>query len=81
MVVVVVVVVILFFPDCLLVWLNFFFFFFLRRRRSKRHKREDRKLEKGTGQKYIHPRVNTVKDRSLFKQESVLKYSTDRYNN
>ena len=76
---VVVVVVVLFFPDCLLVWLNFFFF--LRRRRSKRHKREDRKLEKGTGQKYIHPRVNTVKDRSLFKQESVLKYSTDRYNN
>ena len=33
--------------------------------------------EEGTGQKYIHPNVNTVKD----KQESVLKYSTDRYNN
>ena len=81
MVVVVVVVVVLFFPDCLLVLLFFFFFFLRRRRRSKRHKREDRKLEKGTGQKYIHPRVNTVKDRSLFKQESVLKYSTDRYNN
>ena len=37
--------------------------------------------EEGTGQKYIHPNVNTVKDRSLFKQESVLKYTTGRYNN
>ena len=36
--------------------------------------------EKGIGQKYIHPNVNTVKDRSLFKQKSDLKYSTDRYN-
>ena len=33
--------------------------------RSKRHKKEDRKQEKDTGQKYIHAIVNTVKDRSL----------------
>ena len=49
--------------------------------RSKRHKKEDRKQEKGTGQKYIHAIVNTVKDRSLFKLDSVLKYFTARYNN
>ena len=65
-----VVVVVVVFSSLFACLIEFFSFFF---RRSKRHKKEDRIQEKGTGQKYVHPNGITVKVRMFFKQESVLK--------